>query len=213
MSQIERLHPDCPPDAHKVIRPPENELNALLCVLVTEKEVQTYGIIDVLDVLALMSQKPLLLCSKEIEEEILKNCEKAELDPAFIRVHSDNTCSIAYKDGAISSTMPFYDFAPDYNNFKHFLEKLSEKCVVTVDMLSMLILRSISTIYPWEKLLAGDFINQYIKASAALNDDDRHLLREIRYGKIAPEEAKDTAAYQFLRLERKLFLQYPSEDD
>ena len=77
----------------------------------------------------------------------------------------------------------------------------------------MLILRSISTVYPWDKLLAGDFIRQYIKASDAISDEDRDLLRQIRYGKYDPMNAKDTKAYQFLRLERKLFLQYPSEDD
>ena len=40
MSQIERMHPDCPPDAHKVMRPPENPLNAQLCVFVTKEERQ-----------------------------------------------------------------------------------------------------------------------------------------------------------------------------
>lgn len=214
MSQIERMHPDCPPDAHKVMRPPENPLNAQLCVFVTKEEVETCGIDDVLEVLALMNQKPLLLCEDDsVRQQIKDHCAKAELTPAFIRVNGDGTCTIEYLDGAVSSSLPFYAYADDYHNFEHFLDKLSEKCVISVDTLSMLILRSISTVYPWDKLLAGDFIRQYIKASDAISDEDRDLLRQIRYGKYDPMNAKDTKAYQFLRLERKLFLQYPSEDD
>ena len=32
MSMPERYHPECPPDAHKVIRPPVTEVLATLCV-------------------------------------------------------------------------------------------------------------------------------------------------------------------------------------
>ena len=128
MSQIERMHPDCPPDAHKVMRPPENPLNAQLCVFVTKEEVETCGIDDVLEVLALMNQKPLLLCEDDsVRQQIKDHCAKAELTPAFIRVNGDGTCTIEYLDGAVSSSLPFYAYADDYHNFEHFLDKLSEK--------------------------------------------------------------------------------------
>ena len=38
MAHIERLESECPPDAHKVIRPPENEVNATIVVKVEESE-------------------------------------------------------------------------------------------------------------------------------------------------------------------------------
>ena len=109
--------------------------------------------------------------------------------------------------------LKFYDFAGDYQNFKDFLTYLNEQCLISVDTLSMLVLRSISTVYPWDKLLAGDFVRQYLKAMAALTAEDRLLLTDIRYGRASSEiKQSKPEAYQFLRLERKLFLQYPSED-
>ena len=81
--------------------------------------------------------------------------------------------------------------------------------------MSMFTLRSISTVFPWDELLANQFLGQYIKARAELTDSDIKLLEDVRYGRFdalkVEEESK--TAYQFLRLERKLFLQYPTEDD
>lgn len=84
-----------------------------------------------------------------------------------------------------------------------------------MDMLSMFTLRSISTVYPWDELLANQFLGQYLEASKALTDDDIALLTDVRYGRFdaLSVEEKSATAYKFLRLERKLFLQYPTEDD
>lgn len=48
-----------------------------------------------------------------------------------------------------------------------------------------------------------------------LTDDDIALLTDVRYGRFDAlnVEEKSATAYKFLRLERKLFLQYPTEDD
>lgn len=82
-------------------------------------------------------------------------------------------------------------------------------------MLSMFTLRSISTVFPWDRLLANQFLGQYLDASAQLTEADIKLLTDVRYGRFdalkVEEESK--TAYKFLRLERKLFLQYPTEDD
>ena len=46
MAHIERIESECPPDAHKVIRPPENEVNETIVVKVEESEEQKNGIED-----------------------------------------------------------------------------------------------------------------------------------------------------------------------
>lgn len=230
MSTITRLKPDCPPDAHKVMRPPENEVNALLCVRVDPAEIERYGAYDVVEVLALMSDQPNLCCSREIYELLVEaavpvNQEIAraraanpeltdrEFKPARMELHTEDEGCLRYADGAQSAEYKFLDWAGRPENFSEFTTKLGERCLICVDMLSMLILRSISTVYPWDRLLAGDFIRQYLKAAAALTDQDRQLLTDIRYGRHSAD-IKDEfpAAYAFLRLERKLFLQYPSDD-
>lgn len=231
MSTITRLKPDCPPDAHKVMRPPENKVSALLCVKVTPDQLQKYGPVDVMEVLALMSDKANLCCSKEVftELEQAAAAENAEMQkardegyegtdkplfPNFVEVSEDGSeAAIVYAGGARSSQYKFVDLSEDFNKVESFLKLLGEECLICVDMLSMLILRSISTVYPWDKLLAGDFVRQYLKAAAALKGSDRELLTDIRYGRRNAEIKQDyPEAYAFLRLERKLFLQYPSED-
>ena len=212
MSQITRLQPDCPPDAHKVMREPENKLNALLAVKVNLNELETFGAADAAEVLALMSSSPNLICTEEVYARICAQAEAAEIKPNLTVIAGD-TAHLRYFDGAQGPELKFYDFAGAYQNAEHFLEHLSEQCIISVDMLSMLILRSISTVYPWDKLLAGDFIRQYLTASAPLTAKDKELLTDIRYGRASSDIKKtEPAAYQFLRLERKLFLQYPSED-
>ena len=64
MPMPERYHPECPPNAHKVIRPPENEVFATLVVKVPDSEEQN-GIDNVCDMLSLMSKKPIVYCSKK----------------------------------------------------------------------------------------------------------------------------------------------------
>ena len=108
-----------------------------------------------------------------------------------------------------------YDFAGNSDNYKEFLDLLEKKCLISLDLLSMFTLRSISTVYPWDKLLANQFLGQYLDASKTLTESDLKLLCDVRYGRFdalkVEEESK--TAYKFLRLERKLFLQYPTEDD
>ena len=212
MTQITRLQPDCPPDAHKVIREPENKLNALIAVRLEDEEIEKYGAADTAEVMALMSATPNIICSSKCADALRAQAEAAEIKPNFIRVSQNDAC-ILYPDGAQSEQIKFYDLAGNYLNFKGFLSLLSEKCIISVDTLSMLILRSISTVYPWDKLLAGDFVRQYLKACENLNAKARELLTDIRYGRVSSDiKQKEPSAYQFLRLERKLFLQYPSDD-
>ena len=179
MSMPERYHPECPPDAHKVIRPPESEVLATLCVKVEDCE-ESNGMVNVVKILSLMSKKPLILCSE-----------------------------------AVGPTMDFYDLSAKGSDCSGFLDLLSKKCLICLNTLSMFTLRSVSTVYPWDKLLANQFLGQYTEAVSQLSEDDVKLLTDVRYGRFDALEVenKSKTAYKFLRLERKLFLQYPTEDD
>lgn len=211
MSKHERLQSECPPDAHKVYRAPENKLVATLAVKVEDQELETFGGADLCEVLSLMSQEPLILCSDKVKEAIISNAEHAEIKPKFLKINNDKA-SINYTDGSISEVRDLIDLSDSKADFTNYLEYLSQKCFIVVNTLGMLILRSISTVYPWDKLLAGDFVRQYIRARDILSLEDIENLMKIRYGLIDPFSVSETNGYKFLRLERKLFLQYPTDD-
>ena len=156
-----------------------------------------------------------MICSEKMKNLINKSAAQAEIKPIFVNIHDNNKASLVYQDGAVSSVFDFYDFAGNSDNYKEFLDLLEKKCLISLDLLSMFTLRSISTVYPWDKLLANQFLGQYLDASKTLTESDLKLLCDVRYGRFdalkVEEESK--TAYKFLRLERKLFLQYPTEDD
>ena len=158
----------------------------------------------------------IILCSEKMKALILENAEQAEIEPEFIRVHDDpSKASIAYTDGAVGPSLDFYNIAENNELSKDFLQLLQKKCLICLDTMSMFILRSISTVYPWDELLANQFLGQYTAALKDLTDSDIKLLTDVRYGRFDALKVEDESktAYKFLRLERKLFLQYPTEDD
>lgn len=225
MAHVERLETECPPDAHKVIRPPENEVKATIVVKVEDSEEQQYGIADLCAVLALMSDKPLIYCSSELKAKIEGQKAAEEIEPRYLELTDKSAAFganpvrgeafIRYGDNSQGACEDYIDLTQEPSESKNFLELLGQKQFVIIDTTAMLILRSISTVFPWDKLLAGDFVRQYEKARAALTEKDLALLQEIRYGRKDGYSIKttDPEAYQYLRLERKLFLQYPTEDD
>ncbi len=215
MSMPDHFHPECPPDAHKVMRPPENEVNASLAVRVEDSEL-TEGGKNICDVLKSMSKTPLIVCSEKVREQITANAADSEIEPAFVSVLENGTeASIHYQDGAVGENLKFVDYSKDFSLYKDFLEELPNKAILCVDMFSMFIMRSLSTVYPWDKLLAQHFLTQYLQAVPEVTEEDKKLLHDVRYDRNDLLTVKDTSAtaYRFLKLERKLFLQYPTEDD
>ena len=112
MSMPERYHPECPPDAHKVIRPPVKEVFATLCVKVEDSE-EKNGMANVVEILSLMSKKPLILCSDKMRKLICDYTKDSEVKPEFLRVHEDGKASISYENGAIGPTTDFYEMLSD----------------------------------------------------------------------------------------------------
>ena len=135
MSMPERYHPECPPDAHKVIRPPVTEVLATLCVRVPDTE-EANGMDNVTDILSLMSKEPIIICSEKMKDLINKSAAQAEIKPIFVNIHDNNKASLVYQDGAVSSVLDFYDFAGNSDNYKEFLDLLGKKCLISLDLLS-----------------------------------------------------------------------------
>lgn len=214
MAHQERMQTECPPDAHKVIRPPENEVKATICVKLNESEAQKFGADDFCNALSLMSSKPLIMCSDELRKTILEHKAAGEIEPQFLVIEGDQAY-ITYEDGAKSHARAYTDMTADTSKYADFLNQLKVDQFIIVDSYSMLIWRSISTVFPWDGLLASDYVRQYLKASEAVNEEDLDLFLQVRYGRIDGFSLKKTHenAYRFLQLERKLYLQYPDEED
>ena len=79
----------------------------------------------------------------------------------------------------------------------------------------MLILRSISTVFPWDPLLAQHYMTQYLQARDKVGPEELDLFMKVRYGRIERFSLKslNENAYNFLQIESKLYLQYATDDD
>jgi hypothetical protein len=207
-----RFKPSCPPDAHKVIRDPENKVSALLCVKVEDRELEN-GSREVCELLGAFSRTPIVSCSDDARLKIEGSAAGEEILPSFLKILEGGGAVIS-QTGKPDRGVKVCDLT-DGADAPRFLEELSKEQVVVIPMASMYILRSISTVYAWDRLLARQFLRQYEDALNKLTAPDRALLEDVRFGRTDPLKVKELSptAYPFLRLERKLFLQYPSEED
>lgn len=215
MAHTERMQTECPPDAHKVIRPPEHEVKATLCVKLDGSEAEQYGIVDFCEVLALLGAKPLVYTEDAaLKEQIIAQKNASEIEPGFLKKDQDSAY-LTYADGAQGQALPFVDYTEHKDQVQNFFTDLCKEQFIIIDSASMLILKSIANVYPWDGLLAGDFLRQYLKAVADVGETEHKQLTEVRYGRKEgyPLKEANPKAYAFLKLERKLFLQYPTEDD
>lgn len=213
MSMPERFQPKCPPDAHKVMRDPENQVKASLAVAVNDSELDN-GADNICELIAAFSKKPLVLCSERVKAELLAHAGDSGITPEFVEVLEAGKCRAVSAAGAVGANRDFTDLTDAKKAAAEFLEALKKDGVIAISMPSMYILRSVSTVYAWDALLARQFLSQYEKAASDLSDSDRALLTDVRYGRQDALKVKElsASAYPFLRLERKLFLQYPTED-
>ncbi|HAH70572.1 MAG TPA: hypothetical protein DCL74_02215 [Succinivibrionaceae bacterium] len=209
MSMPPRFEPSCPPDAHKVMRDPQNKVNAILAVSIPDSELQ-YDVADICDLLSAFSKKPVIYCSDTVRTAIL---EKAgDIAPVFLKKDANDLVELM--PGTPGKNYQLVDLSNSEDAAEAFLEKLICECVIAVNMPSMYILRSVSTVFAWDELLAKQFMRQYQDACSKLTQSDKELLQRVRYGKEDALKVKElsASAYPFLKLERKLFLQYPTED-
>ncbi|MDD6318439.1 MAG: hypothetical protein PUA61_06290 [Succinatimonas hippei] len=206
-----RFQPSCPPDAHKVMRDPENKVAAALCVRVEDKELEN-GPREICELLGAFSKNPIISCSDNARLKIEGNAAGEEIMPAFLKILEGGGAVIS-QTGHPDHGVKVCDLT-DESKARLFLDELLKDQVVVIPMASMYILRSISTVYAWDKLLAQQFLRQYEDALNKLTAPDRTLLEDVRYGRVDALKVKELSAtaYPFLKLERKLFLQYPSED-
>lgn len=211
MSMPQRFEPTCPPDAHKVMREPQNKVNAILAVKVPDSELQ-YDVADICDLLSAFSKKPVIYCSDAVRAAILEKSADSDITPVFLKKNDQGLVELM--PGTPDKVYQFADLSNAQDAAKDFLEKLVDECVIVVNMPSMYILRSVSTVFAWDELLAKQFMRQYQDACSKLTPSDKELLQRVRYGNEDALKVKElsASAYPFLKLERKLFLQYPTED-
>ncbi len=211
MSMPQRFEPTCPPDAHKVMRDPQNKVNAILAVNIPDSELQ-YDVADICDLLSAFSKKPVIYCSDAVRAAILEKSGDSDITPVFLKKHDHDLVELM--PGTPEKTYQFVDLSKAEDAAENFLKKLENECVIVVNMPSMYILRSVSTVFEWDDLLAKQFMHQYDEACSKLTPSDKELLQRVRYGKEDALKVKElsASAYPFLKLERKLFLQYPTED-
>ena len=245
MAMPEHLKPTCPPDAHKVIREPENRVQALLGVSLSDEEITREGAAAVLESLKSFGPRPPLWCTDDAWDR-LSAIKTAACTPGRVLTSQENSDAarnaapnpdhdgtpavVRFDEGsagkadaggesqkpdgaALSRGLITFEFADP--RYADFLELLARPQLLCVDTTSMFIMRSLSTIYPWDRELAAHFLRQYLKLAPQVSQSDRALLSDFRYGRLDPYENRErsTTAYDFLKLERKLFLQYPSADD
>lgn len=214
MPRIERLEVECPPDARKVIRDEENKMLAHLVIRIDDSECDLHDPHDLCEVLALMSDNPLVWCSDHVRGQIEQHADAARIEPAFLKVYADEgQAALSYSDGSVGPVKAFHDYTSFSHDFNDFLERLRTPGFVAVNSLSMLILRSIGTVFEWDLPLAEHFLHQYREAKARLDQKLIMDLFAVRYGQMDSEKIKtdNSPAYPFLHLEKKLFLQYPDD--
>ncbi len=207
----QRFQPSCPPDAHKVIRDPENKVSAELCVRIEDGELRN-GAREICELLGAFSKTPIVSCSQRARLEIEGSAAGEGIMPSFLETLEGGGAVVA-ATGKPGRGVKVCDLTDDAQAHR-FLDELLKEQVVVIPMASMYILRSVSTVYAWDRLLAEQFMRQYEDALSHLTAPDRALLEDVRFGRTDPLKVKELSptAYPFLRLERKLFLQYPSED-
>ncbi|MBQ9275225.1 MAG: hypothetical protein IJ228_10455 [Succinivibrio sp.] len=210
MPMPDHLQPECPPDAHKVMRPPEHEIKAQLVVVLTPSALRG-GITHLASLLMAMSKTPYLLCPEQIKTQLEQECAGSECKPVFLIRQSP--AQAALPDGTLAREL--VDLSADPQKSQDFLSLLEKEIYLGCDLRSMYILRSISTVYAWDALLAQHFLAQYHQAVKDLVAGDDDLLDEVRQGKLDTPTLKEKSqsAYALVRLERKLFLQYPTAED
>jgi hypothetical protein len=196
------------------MRDPENSIRAALAVKISDAELQN-GADNICQLLSAFSKTPLTLCSDTVRDAILKASKDAGITAAFVQLQPDGSARILGGDLLHDKSCPVCDLSADDAIADRYLEALGQEQIVVIPMAAMYILRSVATVYEWDRLLAGHFIAQYRDARKGLTDADRALLTDVRYGRQEPLKVKELSAtaYAYLRLERKLFLQYPAQED
>lgn len=81
--------------------------------------------------------------------------------------------------------------------------------LIPLPLTDMLILKSITTVQPYDLPLARLYLKQYAEAKEVLTEEDLSLLRNIKeQGLPTIDDSYNERVYRFLKVERKLFTQY-----
>lgn len=139
-----------------------------------------------------------LVCAinKEATEFSVFACYKGKVTVAQKNYQIDTDILASHKDEKL---LEKFCEVEDANNLSF----------IPVPVISMLILKSISGVQPYDILLAKHYLGQYIKARNDLTTEELDLVYRIKEeGLSTLDDSYNDRVKMFLRIERKLYMQY-----
>lgn len=216
---------DCNDGTHGLYKPNRKIefLKARLAMIVDSRLYKNVPLKGILELASLINPTSLMLFStdrdfiadfsskaSELEEMVTLYAPKDESMSAFIPVCSPKAAKIPKnvefaKDQDVLASYENEDLLRNLCDIQ-VENKLS---LIPLPLTDMLILKSITTVQPYDLPLARLYLKQYAEAKDALTEADRNLLRDIKeQGLPTLDDSYSEQVYRFLKVERKLFTQY-----
>lgn len=216
---------DCNDGTHGSYKPNRKIefLNARLAMIVDSRLYKNIPLKGILELASLINPTSLMLFStdsdfiadfsskaSELEEMVTLYAPKNEDMNTFIPVCSPKAAKIPKnvefaKDRDVLASYENEDLLKNLCDIQ-VENKLS---LIPLPLTDMLILKSITTVQPYDLPLARLYLKQYTEAKEALTEADRNLLRDIKeQGLPTLDDSYSEQVYRFLKVERKLFTQY-----
>ena len=216
---------DCNDGTHGSYKPNRKIefLKARLAMIVDSRLYKNVPLKGILELASLINPTSLMLFStdsdfiadfsskaSELEEMVTLYAPKNEDMNTFIPVCSPKAAKIP-KNVEFAKDL---DVLASYEN-EDLLKNLcdiqveNKLSLIPLPLTDMLILKSITTVQPYDLPLARLYLKQYTEAKEALTEADRNLLRDIKeQGLPTLDDSYSEQVYRFLKVERKLFTQY-----
>ena len=216
---------DCNDGTHGSYKPNRKIefLKARLAMIVDSRLYKNVPLKGILELASLINPTSLMLFStdrdfitdfsskaSELEEMVTLYAPKNEDMNTFIPVCSPKAAKIP-KNEEFAKDL---DVLASYEN-EDLLKNLcdiqveNKLSLIPLPLTDMLILKSITTVQPYDLPLARLYLKQYTEAKDALTEADRNLLRDIKeQGLPTLDDSYSEQVYRFLKVERKLFTQY-----
>ncbi|WP_294495221.1 hypothetical protein [uncultured Ruminobacter sp.] len=216
---------DCNDGTHGSYKPNRKIefLKARLAMIVDSRLYKNVPLKGILELASLINPTSLMLFStdsdfiadfsskaSELEEMVTLYAPKNEDMNTFIPVCSPKAAKIPKnvefaKDRDVLASYENEDLLKNLCDIQ-VENKLS---LIPLPLTDMLILKSITTVQPYDLPLARLYLKQYTEAKEALTEADRNLLRDIKeQGLPTLDDSYSEQVYRFLKVERKLFTQY-----
>lgn len=216
---------DCNDGTHGSYKPNRKIefLKARLAMIVDRRLYKNVPLKGILELASLINPTSLMLFStdrdfiadfsskaSELEEMVTLYAPKNEDMNTFIPVCSPKAAKIP-KNVEFAKDLDVLASYENEDQLKNLCDIQVENklSLIPLPLTDMLILKSITTVQPYDLPLARLYLKQYTEAKEALTEADRNLLRDIKeQGLPTLDDSYSEQVYRFLKVERKLFTQY-----